>query len=877
MNTMKFSTDFFARRLAIMMAGLVLISACGSSREMSAEDRLRFENCKPVEATKEFEETPFWGSSEIIYSFQNIRGTLNSACASCHQSPAKNGGFTYLDSWQGAEVLLNGERLWINGFFENAEKIRDSLIHPDPKKRMPPEDRREKNPEAFLELANQMTIWIQAGKPNGNFRLGSAPTPPTGKPRPVKPHSTSDLGDCVPEAKIIGTDFEKDRFFEKTMVLPDYLAETDMFTLDPYLLAQKGTLAYNVEYPLWADNAEKGRWIHVPMTIKDGKVVKQSIHYNSVTQQFDIPENTRFYKTFYKAVTLPNKKIKMRRVETRIIVARTPWEKSLFGSYQWDESEQVAMLIKAPYRDGTPWSDVIFDITVDESKLTTRKYLVPGRQRCIDCHMGSPTQNFVLGFQPLQINKRPWGGAGRIEIPAPHDMNQVGRFLSYGLLSGLNSADELPVLENSGRISARNDHELRANGYAVGNCYHCHNPKGLAFTKENGIQLALGPGDLFSFNTQQRSVQVVTRRLVHQNGELDSSHIWRKVVDTSAQQGMFSQMPMHTPGSPDCHVMRVMGKWIRSYESIAAADEWEPNCKKENHFDPIPLDFTWPQSDVYVPRRNDWKNIPDGMPAKYREIRLTDSLREAIRTEYPVGYWNKKPVCSFPTVTTLAPEHRRPWMYKDKQMTEPKRPFGEIYSTTPGAYFYRNTCMKCHGPKADGDTSLARGILNWSGGKVRVANFIGGMFGNKNENLKVFDVDGQNLAGNYLIWMAMEGTRVQFPPEVSSFMGKHGGQMLNGIREKCLAQISTDKPSSPNFVDHEIFNKVCFMDNLVPGHPDLAFNPQNNKPLHPAKVDEWLDRAAWNAGWAIFEFLREAAEGHWRIGNDQCEAVYPKN
>ena len=108
-------------------------------------------------------------------------------------------------------------------------------------------------------------------------------------------------------------------------------------------------------------------------------------------------------------------------------------------------------------------------------------------------------------------------------------------------------------------------------------------------------------------------------------------------------------------------------------------------------------------------------------------------------------------------------------------------------------------------------------------------------------------------------------------------MGKHGGQMLNGIREKCLAQISTDKPSSPNFVDHEIFNKVCFMDNLVPGHPDLAFNPQNNKPLHPAKVDEWLDRAAWNAGWAIFEFLREAAEGHWRIGNDQCEAVYPKN
>lgn len=874
MNQRKLDKRFLKMGLTAMWA-LLSLSACGNNREMSEADRLRAENCTPVEAMHEFQETPFRGGTDIIYSFQNIRATVNSACAGCHQSPARSGGFTYRDSWEGAEVLLNGERLWIDGFKEAAVKMRNSMLHEDPAKRMPPPERREKNPEAFLEIGRQIDLWIKAGTPNGTFRLGKAPENPRGKPRPEKPHSTSDLGDCVPKAKLIGFDYQTDRKFENATALPKYLSETDMFTLDPYALAQKGTLAYNVEYPLWADNAEKGRWVHVPWAMKDGKLVKQSIKYNPVTQQFDIPENTRFYKSFYRAVTLPNKKIKMRRMETRIIVARTPWKKSLFGSYQWDETEQVAVLVEAPYRDGTPWKDLEFDVVVDEAKLKMRPYAIPGRQRCIDCHMGSPTQNFVLGFQPLQINKRPWGAAGRLDIPASHDLDQVSRFVDYGLLSGLKTADELPVLENSGRIAPRNVHELRANGYTVGNCYHCHNPKGLAFTKENGVQLALGPGDLFNFNAQQKSIQIPSRRLVHQAGELDSSQIWRKVADSPAQQGMFSQMPMHTPGSPDCKVLTVMGKWIRSFESEEAALAFEPACKKENPWSWVDMDFTWVEGESYVPRRADWKDTGTGMPAKYRELHLTPSLQQAITTEYPVGYWTKKPICAFPE-KEIAKEDRRPWMYKDKEMTQPKRPLGEIYATTPGSYFYRNTCAKCHGPKADGDTSLAKGMLNWSGGKVRVANFMRGMFGNKNENLKTFDLDGRNLGGNYLIWMAMEGTRVQFPPEAASYVGKHGGQMLNGIREKCLAQISTDKPSSPNFMDHEIFNKVCFMDNLAPGHPDLAFNPRTNKPLNPERVEEWLDRAAWNAGWAVFKFLEAASEGNWGTAVDQCEVAFPK-
>jgi hypothetical protein len=199
-----------------------------------------------------------------------------------------------------------------------------------------------------------------------------------------------------------------------------------------------------------------------------------------------------------------------------------------------------------------------------------------------------------------------------------------------------------------------------------------------------------------------------------------------------------------------------------------------------------------------------------------------------------------------------------------------------VYYTTPGSYFYRNSCSKCHGRNYDGTGDLAKGLLNWSGGNIRVANFIQGMYGNKGENLKTFERNGVNYAGPYLIWMAMEGTKVQFPSETSEYVGKHGAQMLNQQREKCLSQISTDKPSKPYFKEYEVYNKICFADNLYPGHPDLQFDPQTNKPLNEMAVHKWLDKASANAGWAIHDFLFGVSQGKVTPSIDQCDVLYPK-
>lgn len=859
------------KQFSLVLISLLVLASCGGNYIPEESDPLRAMQCPNTDQTYTHDEIEYeGGKGRGLVSFNDLRDGINSACMSCHQAPAQSGGFSYIDSYRGEVRTIAGQTRYYPGFYEIADQVAQYIFHSDPDKRMPPTDRREKNPEAFLALGKKVQAWMTVGKPEGSFSLDpNAPPEPPRKPR----FRGSQSGNCTPAADIIGFDYWKDREFANMKQLPKDLSETDLFSLDAYELAKKGTVAYTVEYPLWADNNGKGRWIHLPMKLEGLKLVRQAAKYiEGQDNFFDMPENTRLYKFFYKKIKMANGKYRYKRIETRIIVVRKPWQNSLFGTYKWDDSEQTATLVETPYRDGSAFKDTVLPVTVDEISKKVRDYAIPGSQRCLDCHMGSQGQNFVIGFSPLQLNRRSLGEAGREEPTLFSDLSQVQRLKKYGFIENAPVEREWPLLEKTGSLQARNIHELRAAGYMVGNCAHCHNPYGLAFTKENGINLNLTAGAAFSFNTKTRSVQIPSRSIVHHNGDLEQSHIWRKVADSSRQLGLTSQMPMNTPGGPDCGILRIMGKWVRSFESERAAELWEPNCKKENEFNWIDQDFTVSTSDVFVPRRSDWNDPKSGMPAKFRDLSLTPELEAAITQEIPVGYWSKKEVCSFPEVD-LPKEQQRPWMMKG---TKPKRPYGEIYSSTPGSWYFRTSCMKCHGPNADGNSSLARGIMQWSGGAVRVADLANGMFGKGGKNLAAFDSGGKNYAPQYLFWMAMEGTRVQFPPELSSFVGKHGGQMLNQMREKCLNQISTSKTSSPNFMDHEIFNKVCFVNNLQPGHPDLAFDPNTNKALYPEKVEAWLDRAAFNIGYAIFYYLKDMSEGVSRPSNDQCEVRYPK-
>src|SRR5262249_17726468 len=126
---------------------------------------------------------------------------------------------------------------------------------------------------------------------------------------------------------------------EEQVGLPATLDQTDLNTLDSAELARHGVIAYVPNYPLWTDDAGKLRYVRVPQGT--------SIKFNKETKTFDIPKNTRFYKTFMKKVLESDGVERYRKVETRLIVSRTG-EDPLFGTYLWNEQETQATLHTEP-------------------------------------------------------------------------------------------------------------------------------------------------------------------------------------------------------------------------------------------------------------------------------------------------------------------------------------------------------------------------------------------------------------------------------------------------------------------------------------------------------------------------------------------------
>jgi mono/diheme cytochrome c family protein len=365
--------------------------------------------------------------------------------------------------------------------------------------------------DAQVQLANLLQIWLAAGSPAQSFDLPADPNSAPAAGYVVTTTMSSEitnLGTCIPDKAMVGMDLppmdQLDAFFAQATSLPPTLDLTDFTTLDSEALAKTGVISYAPTYPLWSDNAGKMRYVRVPRN--------QSIVFDKTTQQFQIPPNTRFYKTFLKSVVDADGNPAYRKIETRLIVARpdmnnsdgTVTQTALFGTYVWNDDESQATLLTDPLRDGKPFADRLFTYITDESKAQpiidsnpknladklnsaglTRHYALPGSERCVECHMGSPSQSFVLGFTPLQVARRPTGEGGVYEPAMGDELTQLQRLIDYGVITGVKSSDDILPLENSeGSRQPRNVYELDAQAYMVGNCAHCHNPRGFPSTKE---------------------------------------------------------------------------------------------------------------------------------------------------------------------------------------------------------------------------------------------------------------------------------------------------------------------------------------------------------------------------------------------------------
>ncbi len=799
----------------------------------------------------------------VLVTFDDLVSQTIRTCGGCHQAPNKQGNYSFV-----AQYDKEGDALGLADFAVRASAEIAAG-------RMPPAATRA-DPVASFDLGNRLAAWVAAGKPRDSFIYQGGASGPLSVGYDVGDQMTP-LGNCIPQT--LGTDEMFDQAFEAMTTLPLSLKDTDMFSLDSADLGAFGTIAYAPTYQLWSDDAKKIRHVHVPA----GK----AISYDQATGKFNIPENTRFYKTFLKQVWQADGTRRFRRMETRLIVVRNPQEKSLYGTYIWGDNESDAMLLTDPLRNGEPFRDRIYSYVTDEVSLEKRTYAFPGSSRCVQCHIGSESQSFALGFSPLELNRRPAGQGGLDgNVPVLDDeLNQVARLVSLGVVKGISGPQDLPLLENTGpaddpnnpgvRRRPRNDSELRVQAYAVGNCAHCHNPSGYP-VRDNP--------DFAQFNLSAGGV------LFGKLGESAAYDLYRRVANLTSvtSDGTYLQhMPVSTAGK-DCNAVstfaflahdtlgvageintRFTGPLSDSQKKqiaagVAGGANGVPNCTNKDDISWVPEDFTEPL--VYIPRRSDWqtqipdeiRNLPDITPAQESMAKVT----------YPVGYYDWRPECKFPsTPAVLAPAQAASFV------KQPGRSDREIATATPGALMFHEVCAKCHGSRGESNSGPAKALAALSGGEIRVANFQEGLFGPLTEpgkNLHTFDELGKDGARRYIAWMTSGGTSVVFPAAFSSLLGESsaalgakrpGANMAFVLRELASNLLPLTEISDARTVPGQVYTDVFTLDNAIAGGVSFADGLTNPNPVPVDSVAQgaWLDRATWNALTMVYLFLRDDA------------------
>jgi mono/diheme cytochrome c family protein len=510
-------------------------------------------------------------TSTTIYVDDLDRQFFEPLCGACHgkQTDLGSGGFKIAS---GGDFQTSFDAAVLTHMTSNGPTPGASDPTSDPTDPMPPFanggkpfSQRPANDPVVI-FAGLVEQWLAAGRPaaftvtgDAGGSVGSSSGSSVGFPlQPPIADSMTNIGNCIPSAGLVGTErtmtTQRDTYFAGLMAqapgsnvtaqqmigLPEHLGDTDLVTFDSSVLAQYGVVAYAPAYPLWSDDSGKLRHVRVPLGT--------SIHFDKATQEFSIPPNTRFYKTFMKRIVDTDGGVRWRKIETRVIVSRPDdpahpnpdgsASKALFGTYRWNDDESDAVLVETLLHDNQPFADTVLQYNTDEqlaadvllgqpkdpsaalfAAKAARHYAIPASFRCVECHQGSPGASFVLGFRPVQIARRPAGEGGVIvepgmSPPGGDELTQLQRLIDYGVITGVDSvADILPLERSEANRMPRNDYELVAQGYVLGNCSHCHNPRGYPSVQFPVLAPVLsflpGPtGGLFQFPLEKYSPRI---------------------------------------------------------------------------------------------------------------------------------------------------------------------------------------------------------------------------------------------------------------------------------------------------------------------------------------------------------------------------------
>jgi hypothetical protein len=355
----------------------------------------------------------------------------------------------------------------------------------------------------------------------------------------------------------------KDCTVPRGAVLPGELRCTGLYgDADSQQLAC-GIEAYAPAYELWADNAEKHRYISMP----PGKTIDVSDPDN-----FKFPVGTQLWKEFRVEVSG-----KRRPSETRLL--RKSDKGWLYTSYVWSDDGKRA----TQQNDGvTDWLGSGHD--------------VPTRDQCRECHEGRT--DLALGWDLLMLGD---GATGMTR----------GELAKRGLLSagGKTLAADAPQLKAA---IPGNDTERAALGYLHANCgVSCHNATPDAAARDTGLMLRLEHAML---DRAQETPAIATgaNRLPAPNSKMppggpfydllpgDPEH--SLLVARMNVRGTEAQMPRVGTRLVDDRGVGVVKRWI---EGMTQEAQYPAAAPVENGLEP------GPQNDPNAPPPSD-AGLPPG-------------------------------------------------------------------------------------------------------------------------------------------------------------------------------------------------------------------------------------------------------------------------
>jgi uncharacterized repeat protein (TIGR03806 family) len=306
---------------------------------------------------------------------------------------------------------------------------------------------------------------------------------------------------------------------------PALLSQTGLFASLTPLSVNAGLVPYDVNAPLWSDDATKRHWIALPDATEIG------FH---ATAPWTFPFGTVLVKHFDLA-TAPGVSTP---IETRVLVhAASGWAGY---SYRWnDQGTEATLLDDADTRV----------LTIDEPGGTRQQtWSYPSRNVCLRCH--TPAAGFVLGVKTSQLNRRFDYGT--------HSDNQLRTWNHIGMFSAPVPAPSLlSALAKPGDTSATLD--ARARAYLDGNCSNCHRPAGpTAVDLDLRAEVAEAAMNLFGVPPSDPSLGLPGERRALP-GSKESSTLWERMRRRDALA-----MPPLDSHIVDAEGVAVVGDWIDS-------------------------------------------------------------------------------------------------------------------------------------------------------------------------------------------------------------------------------------------------------------------------------------------------------------------------